>query len=76
MNLATPITTTSEITSISELVLSDNKDRKYVTATFRTNLGQHPRPVLLWKGDAYDAAGDWKQDEAEARLIELLSATP
>jgi hypothetical protein len=32
--------------------------------------------LLLWSGDAYDAAGDYTQDQAEDRLREVLGADP
>ena len=32
------------------------------------------RPVILWEGAAYDAAGDWTQAQAEARILELLTS--
>lgn len=31
-------------------------------------------PVVLWEGDAYDAAGDWTQAQAEARLATVVNA--
>lgn len=31
-----------------------------------------PRPVLLWEGDAYDAAGDYTQAQVESRVLEVL----
>jgi hypothetical protein len=30
------------------------------------------KPITLWEGDEYDAAGDYTQAEAEARLLEKL----
>jgi hypothetical protein len=34
------------------------------------------RPLTLWEGDAYDAAGDYTQAQAEARVLELLGSDP
>ena len=34
------------------------------------------RRVTLWEGAAYDAAGDYTQAQAEARLVEVLGANP
>lgn len=31
-----------------------------------------PQPLVLWTGAAYDAAGDYTQAQAEARIRELL----
>ena len=50
------------------LVFHDYHDRRLVRAI----LGPHCRDVVLWEGDAYDAAGDWTQAQAEARILELL----
>jgi hypothetical protein len=30
-------------------------------------------PVVLWVGEAYDAAGQWTDSDVEARLTELYS---
>lgn len=29
-------------------------------------------PLTVWSGDAYDAAGDYTQAQAEARILEVL----
>ena len=31
-------------------------------------------PVVLWEGNAYDAIGEWTNDDVEKRLTELYSA--
>lgn len=33
-----------------------------------------PFPLVLWSGDAYDAAGDYTQSQADARVMELLGS--
>jgi hypothetical protein len=35
-----------------------------------------PRPLVLWTGQAYDAAGDYTQAMVEARVLELLGNDP
>lgn len=35
-------------------------------------LGLCPRSLVLWEGEAYDAAGDYTQAQVEARVLELL----
>lgn len=30
------------------------------------------RTLTIWEGDAYDAAGDYTQAQAEARILEVL----
>lgn len=32
-----------------------------------------PAPVVLWEREEYDAIGQWTDDVARARLIELIS---
>ena len=50
------------------LVFHDYHERRLVRAI----LGPHCRDVVLWEGDEYDAAGDWTQAAAEARISEIL----
>jgi hypothetical protein len=58
-----PITLTS-----LDINLMDSSRHKVVAA----NVIRFPVPVVLWKGDAYDVAGDYTQAQAEARLLEVL----
>lgn len=44
--------------------------------TVRAMLRPCPQPLVLWHGAAYDAAGDYTQAQAEARILELLGANP
>ena len=34
------------------------------------------RPLVLWSGTAYDAAGDYTQADLETRVLELLGSDP
>lgn len=34
------------------------------------------KTLTLWEGEAYDAAGEYTQAQAEARFLELLGADP
>lgn len=56
--------------TLSELdvTLIDNAKRKRCEARIRPC----PYPLVLWSGDAYDAAGDYTQPEAEGRILEVL----
>ena len=58
--------------TVSELdvIIIDNNKRKTCSAIIRPC----PLPLVLWKGDSYDAAGDYTQAEAESRSLELLGA--
>jgi hypothetical protein len=51
-----------------DFTISDNATRKIARAGIR----RCPFAVTLWDGAAYDAAGDYTQAQAEARLLEVL----
>ena len=83
MNLASPITIqppaivrkTGEVRVQKPITLSsldvtiiDNAASKRCVAQIRPC----PRPLELWKGDAYDVAGDYTQAQGEARVLEVL----
>lgn len=73
MKLDSPITLTrinGDTVTIDRLslVFHDYHDRRLVRAI----LGPHCRDVVLWEGNAYDAAGDWTQAQAESRILEIL----
>jgi hypothetical protein len=51
-----------------DVTIIDNAKRRIAEA----RLLPCPRPVILWQGDAYDAAGDYTQEQAEARVLEVL----
>ena len=55
-----------------DIVLTDNP--KLQTTSVR--IFPCPKPLVLWKGEAYVAAGDWTQAQAEARITELLGYSP
>jgi hypothetical protein len=54
------------------LVLTDDSRNRRVVA----QLLPVSRPFTLWHGSAYDAAGDYTQAQAEARLLEVLGPDP
>jgi hypothetical protein len=83
MNLPQPVTVqpppftrkTGEVRVIQPFTLNtldinlmDSSHRKTVAA----QVVRFPVPVILWQGEAYDAAGDYTQAQAEARLLEVL----
>lgn len=83
MNLPAPVTIqpppftrkTGEVRNVPpftltelDLTISDSSAQKRVVA----RILHIPRPVTLWEKDAYDAAGDYTQAQAEARLLEVL----
>lgn len=54
------------------LALLDASDQRVVYAM----LPPLTKRVTLWQGAAYDAAGDYTQSQAEARLLEVLGSDP
>jgi hypothetical protein len=55
-----------------DVTIIDNNKRKSVVAQIRPV----PRPLTLWSGADYDAAGDYTQAQVEARITELLGNDP
>jgi hypothetical protein len=58
--------------SAFNLMLTDDGHNRRVVA----QLLPVTKPFVLWEGAAYDAAGDYTQAQAEARLRELLGPDP
>lgn len=57
------------VTHVSLSRIVDLPQEKIVRAFFE----EIPQPLVLWEGDAYDAIGNWTQDQANARVLELLA---
>ena len=55
-----------------DITIIDNAERRSCVA----RVTPCPRPLTLWEGDAYTAAGDYTQAQVEARVTELLGADP
>jgi hypothetical protein len=53
-----------------DITIMDNATRKSCIA----RIMPCPFPLTLWAGGAYDAAGDYTQDQVEARVLELLGS--
>lgn len=51
-----------------DITIIDNAKRKRCEARVRPC----PQPLVLWEKATYDAAGDYTQAQAEARILELL----
>lgn len=58
--------------SAFRLILTDDSYSRRVVA----QLLPVSKPFTLWHGAAYDAAGDYTQAAAEARLREVLGSDP
>jgi hypothetical protein len=54
------------------LRIMDSVDAKVVMVSIHPI----PRPLVLWTGADYDAAGDYTQAMVEARVLELLGNDP
>lgn len=54
------------------LILTDDSHSRRVVA----QLLPVSKPFTLWQGDSYEAAGDYTQAQAEARLLEVLGPDP
>lgn len=85
MNLSSPVTIqppsitrhNGEVRSFTPITLNslditilDNSQRK----TCLARIHPFPFPLMLWSGEAYDAIGDYTQDQVEARVLELLDS--
>lgn len=71
ITLSAPYTTQPkvEVSTVTVLRLVDFPGEKVVRAV----LSEIPNAIVLWEGDAYDAAGQWTDADVQKRLIELLS---
>lgn len=63
IRILAPLTLTS-----LEVTIVDNATQKSCTA----RIARFPKMLQLWKGDEYDAIGDYTQAQAEARVLEVL----
>lgn len=64
--IKTPETTT---TTVELRNITDNINTKTVIA-HTVEFGR----IVLWEGSAYDSIGDWTQEQAEDRIVEILTA--
>ena len=58
-----------QISQIDILEMIDSPYNKTVWVVCRN----HPKRILLWEGEAYDAIGQWTETDVENRVIELYS---
>jgi hypothetical protein len=68
-----------------KVVLQEEKSKTVTTLTVtrivdlpkkkmvRAFVEELDEPIVLWEGEAYDAAGQWTDSDVEARLTELYS---
>jgi hypothetical protein len=67
-----PITSPQQLTSFEVVSFADSPKLRMVTAQVRTNIGS--RQLVLWRGEAYEAAGQYTDADIIARVEALLSA--
>jgi hypothetical protein len=75
ITLAAPISiplNTIEIPVNPKYTILDDPSGKVIVARF----AKIANPLILWSGDAYDQIGNWTQDQADARITELLGSDP
>jgi hypothetical protein len=69
-----PITRETEIAAFEIESQTDSPIAKTVTARVSVeNVG--PVSFVLWSGAAYDSIGNWTQEQADARVLELIEST-
>ena len=56
-------------TSIQITSMVDNPTEKTITIKTNSILGS----VVLWEGEAYDAIGQWTDENVKTRLIEIIN---
>lgn len=59
------------LTSFEVVSFTEEKQLRLVTAQLRTNLGR--RSIVVWSGEAYDAAGQYTDEDIVARVTAILS---
>jgi len=76
INLSHPIVLQPELTTQSVEVIAywDNPTAKQVTATLKMNEAGWTNTLVLWTDAEYDAIGQWTDEQAEAKIAELLNA--
>lgn len=76
INLSKVIILQPELTTTSVEVIAywDNPTAKQVTATLQMNDAGWTNTLILWTDAEYDEIGQWTDEQAEARIKELLES--
>jgi hypothetical protein len=61
-----------EVTEVEIVSFTDDPDHRRVTCIYRLG-AQARQSILLWDGDAYDAAGQYTDADVALRLDALLT---
>jgi hypothetical protein len=63
---------------VSYTTITDSQDYKTVTTELSMAIDELGNPIkrilVLWEGEAYDAIGQWTDEQAEQRIKELLES--
>lgn len=63
---------------VSYTTITDSQDYKTVVTEVLMAYDELGNPIkrilVLWEGEAYDAIGQWTDEQAEARIKELLES--
>jgi hypothetical protein len=63
---------------VSYTTITDSQDYKTVVTELTMSIDELGNPIkrilVLWEGEAYDAIGQWTDEQAEQRIIELLTS--
>lgn len=57
-------------TAVTIIRLEDFPAERLVMAT----IAEYHNPLVLWQADEYTAIGNWTQEQAEKRLVTVISA--
>lgn len=63
---------------VSYTTITDSQDYKTVVTELSMAIDELGNPIkrilVLWEGEAYDAIGQWTDEQAEQRIKELLES--
>jgi hypothetical protein len=63
---------------VSYTTITDSQDYKTVVTELSMAIDELGNPIkrilVLWEGEAYDAVGQWTDEQAEQRIKELLES--
>ena len=57
-------------TSVTIIRIEDYPAERLVMAT----IAEYHNPLILWQADEYTAIGNWTQEQAEQRLVNVISS--
>lgn len=76
MQLQHPIELVTGKVTLNEIAAAITYDNKQKVATARIYGIPQIKPLILWQGDSYTAAGQFTDADVDTRIAELLGANP